>query len=869
MRIDRIRVDGFGKLAGLDTGAENLPGMVVVLGRNEAGKSTLFAFLTTMFYGFQPATREGNPHTPWGASEASGRVRIRLADGLPADVERKLRSQPSARLAVGGAAREIRNLPLPWVEHVPRGVFRQVFAITAKELAGLDPETWARIQDKMVGSMGTSDLRSPRAVADALETEAGEIWRPNRRGNQRLRALQADIRALRARRIAAHERDATLRALAEERAALDERATAVRAERHRMREAIDRVQIQLPLRRQIERVASLRAEGGDRASLDGLPDDPLERFEALESERAASCARVATLDAELGELGAAVAAFDARARGLVARRTEIVHLIARSASCDADRARAREVAGQLAAVEARLDATAEPLLSGGWREQQDEIGRIPVAVLEDRLSRTAAPAPSRGLDARAAGALVVVALAGIALLVWGMAGSRPLPIAIGAAAAAVAVAALALQSRATGGRARAGAAESPPAALPRSIRLQPSRQGPPTRAVLSEIARLQALLAERAGHVSAASTARARYEEVDRAVAELARALEVADTADPAATCAALDAELRSAERSREDAERAEREMRRATRERQEVGARLAQLATALAALESAGARFVRDDARRGLEIARARIAAHARADRLEEEIERMHPDLRELEAQMRAERSGVQAELALDTVDLPAMKARLEELESEAERLLRRSEAIDADARRLRDAETVDSVDGELATLKEREERLGAERDRKLVLARILREADRRFREEHQPDLLRRAGAYLSHLTGGRYERLVVDECDASHPFGLVGPGLPAPVPLAAPISTGTLEQAYLSLRLAIVDHLDRGGERLPLFVDEVFVNWDAERRARGIEVLTGIAPTRQVFVFTCHPEVAHELVGRGGRLLDLDRVG
>src|SRR5690349_1804145 len=180
MRIDRIRVDAFGRLAGLDTGADALPGLVVVLGPNEAGKSTLFAFLGTMFYGFQPATRESNPHTPWGSAEAAGRIRVRLADGLAAEVERKLRSQPTTRMSLGGTTRELRNQPLPWVEHVPRAVFRQVFAVTLRELAGLDPETWARIQDKVVGSMGATDLRSARTVAEALEAEAAEIWRPNR-----------------------------------------------------------------------------------------------------------------------------------------------------------------------------------------------------------------------------------------------------------------------------------------------------------------------------------------------------------------------------------------------------------------------------------------------------------------------------------------------------------------------------------------------------------------------------------------------------------------------------------------------------------------------------------------------------------------
>ncbi len=129
----------------------------------------------------------------------------------------------------------------------------------------------------------------------------------------------------------------------------------------------------------------------------------------------------------------------------------------------------------------------------------------------------------------------------------------------------------------------------------------------------------------------------------------------------------------------------------------------------------------------------------------------------------------------------------------------------------------------------------------------------------------MRRASAYLDHLTGGRYDRMLVDETRAGDLFRLVGPGLPAPVALAPPISTGTLEQAYLSLRLAIVDHLDQGGERLPLFIDEVFVNWDEDRRRRGLKVLAGISASRQVFVFTCHPAVAEELERRGGKVLGL----
>ncbi|HSH74855.1 MAG TPA: AAA family ATPase, partial [Longimicrobiales bacterium] len=274
MRIDRILVEGFGRLRDLDTGPAALDGLVVVVGPNEAGKSTLFTFLTTALYGFQPAARERNPHVPWGAAEAAGRIRIQLDAGGCGEVERRLRSQPSGRLTLDGASSELRNQPLPWVEHVPRTVFRQVFAVTLGELADLDSETWARIHDKLVGTMGASDLGSARSVADTLEREAGEIWRPNRRGNQRLRALQAEGRALRTRRAAALDRDAKVRAMTEKREQAERRLEAAREQRQRDRLSIERTQTLQPLAKTLARIAALREAGGSRDVLRGLPADP-------------------------------------------------------------------------------------------------------------------------------------------------------------------------------------------------------------------------------------------------------------------------------------------------------------------------------------------------------------------------------------------------------------------------------------------------------------------------------------------------------------------------------------------------------------------------------------------------------------------
>jgi len=870
MRIDRIRIGAFGRLRETDTGPEPLDGLVVVLGPNEAGKSTLFTFLTTALYGFRPASREQNPHVPWGSDEASGAIRVKLEDGGCAELERTLRSQPSGRLTVAGRTTDLRNQAAPWVDHVPRTVFRQVFAITLGELAGLDAETWARIQDKVIGSMGAADLRSARAVAEALEREAGEIWRPNRRGNQRLRDLQADLRALRSRRGAAQERDARIRSVVAEREQARLALTDARERRQLDRAEVERVQSLLPVKRQLERVSALRAEGGPREALLALPSDPPARFAELEEEREALARQTEELEAEIGERQDTVTRAAETARTLLTRRDEIVRLVNRVAGSALDRSKVSELRGELSDVEARLDVTAARVLEGSWRDVPSPLlTDVPAELVRERIARARAapPAPTAQREAAGAGTWVALAL-GLALLTWGVVAGLTLAAAAGAAALAGAVT-LWLATRG-GDRARQ-APESPDADVATLLERLPLRREHverPGESLVEELTRLRDLARKREETQRALETTTEHVRTVDAAARDLASALGRDPSADAEVIARELDRDLREAERLEDGARSAQRELARLGRERDKLDARLAILEAERATLSTHAEAFMPGDVARGLRMALERITAHDHADRIDEELRRTHLDLEELRAQIGGLDEAGHV-WAVDDEALARARARIEALDEEIEDLITRGEALDGEAARLRDQETVDAVDGEIASLKEKEAQLARERDRKWVLARLLREADRRFREEHQPDLLRRAGSYLEHLTGGRYHRLVVDETDGDHLFHLVGPSLPAPVPLAPPVSTGTLEQAYLSLRLAIVDHLDQSGERLPLFVDEIFVNWDGERRANGLELLAGIARTRQVFVFTCHESVARELERRGARVVELERGG
>jgi hypothetical protein len=104
--------------------------------------------------------------------------------------------------------------------------------------------------------------------------------------------------------------------------------------------------------------------------------------------------------------------------------------------------------------------------------------------------------------------------------------------------------------------------------------------------------------------------------------------------------------------------------------------------------------------------------------------------------------------------------------------------------------------------------------------------------------------------MTGGRYMRVwtSVDE----RRLRVEGNGQSLPIEL---LSSGAREQLFLSLRLALVDRFARHGKSMPLVLDDVLVNFDAERARAAATMLADWANEgRQVLLFTCHEHIAEQ---------------
>lgn len=128
-----------------------------------------------------------------------------------------------------------------------------------------------------------------------------------------------------------------------------------------------------------------------------------------------------------------------------------------------------------------------------------------------------------------------------------------------------------------------------------------------------------------------------------------------------------------------------------------------------------------------------------------------------------------------------------------------------------------------------------------------LLRWTIERYRLEKQGPLLKAAGGYFAILTGEAFSSLRLDYADDDKPY-LVGVRPGGEHVGVEGMSTGTADQLYLSLRVAAIDDYLTRTNPLPFMADDLFINFDNDRAAAGLKVLSKLAERTQVIFFTHH---------------------
>lgn len=206
-------------------------------------------------------------------------------------------------------------------------------------------------------------------------------------------------------------------------------------------------------------------------------------------------------------------------------------------------------------------------------------------------------------------------------------------------------------------------------------------------------------------------------------------------------------------------------------------------------------------------------------------------------------------------------------ELGSETARLREESEELAHHAGRLgRQVEEMETEQLAERLLTEKEEltaRLSEGVRRWIILrlaSQLLGQTLEKCEREKQPKVMERSSEIFQAITGSAFSAVRFpmegDAISAVRNDGsVVEEGL---------LSRGTLEQVYLSMRLAHLEVHHRGDSVFPLVMDDILVNFDETRATRTARVLTDFAEETgiQVLFFTCHRHTAELFPARVAKI-------
>ena len=280
MKITGWHVDGFGTLK--DYPVDGLgDGVTLIVGENEAGKSTLLAFLRAMLFGFPKKSTSARQYPPLRGGGHGGRIVVTDDGGRGWTIERYADRKERLRItdSAGGVADESQLRDL--LGGADAKLFASVFAFDLTELTGIETLDAAGVRERIFAAGITGAGQSASQALDQLDKGADALLK-QRAGQAQINNLSRELDDIDAKLRAARAHDQEYAQLTEQERDTVAKLEQLAPELDRLRQRKARVEALVQSRPEWDEREQLRGE------LDRLPqaaDDALpQRVDELATE---------------------------------------------------------------------------------------------------------------------------------------------------------------------------------------------------------------------------------------------------------------------------------------------------------------------------------------------------------------------------------------------------------------------------------------------------------------------------------------------------------------------------------------------------------------------------------------------------------
>lgn len=820
MRIKKIGIDNYGKFEAENNTVELKSGLNVILGENEAGKSTLRYALGELLYGFQSKKIDRHPYSTGDSIKLSGE--LEYTGGETVGIQRLLKNASEGQLIIGNHVSEIGNTVVENLKEIPYALYKGLFELDLSALVALDTQKWKQVEAQISLQYGLENILTPQHVLSQLENEMHLIWRPHNRGRYIVKEIDETLLSLKDKKRTLNKQKQSLEDRVSRKAKVEAEIQEMTQGIENASEWIKKAEHQLDAYKALSEIRKIEME------LSAFDFESMRvetyNFLMLENEK---------LREEKVEIEQALKAIQSQRKSysglqeqlLISeeRKEEILRRLeahkANAFSYDEDKTRVKQ---KKTVIEGKsLELTSDP-----WNDAlMNYWSQLDLNGLEKTVkSRLRFSFGNIGLW--------IVLLLGISGIVGGVYLDK-MELAYG------------------------GSALSLLGFLPMfgSFNRKPLEFGDiqfrdlvwkKKDIFIDACEKIADMAEELSACVNTFETTRQTYLGSKAKVEDLINELGLDNEYS-------LEENIKLILSGVENASQKEQTNKLLDANASIHNARKRKIGHALLMNQQKLTTFKNDlkkygaSPEEGLAMLERLAALKHRRDSLVEELDvydKENPD-------MHAYRESLEFENSIKEE-----KQRFEGLKLDRENLKIEHMSLQKDEERIFEDVRLETIESEISKL-EWERRSSIEKYNKLrMIHTMIKFADETFRSKYQPELLKRASALLELFTDGKYNQLAANE---SGGLQIKDTKRDRYIPVQDKLSRGTLEQIYLALRIAVAETIDQTENAIPILLDEVFVNWDKKRLEGALEVLTELSSKRQIVYFTCHEWMADRLVTVG----------
>jgi len=820
MMIKKIGIHTFGKYENDQLIVGFSKGLNVMYGKNEAGKSTLRHAMREMIFGFQTKKLEKHPYKPDSLNPIKISGEVIFGQDEAVGIQRSLSQVAEGQQIYSGHLVEIGNEPIREIADVPIMLYRGLFEMDLSDLVRLDTLKWDAVEDQISIQYGLENMLTPQSLLKKLEKEMHLLWRPHRRGKFAIKDIDEALQELGSGRRQILRNRKSFQERMQKKVKLEEELCNITDKIQSNQTWMNKIEEQLPTYRQYQELNKIKNE----LEKSGESSVKLEEFLFLQKEDEALRIEKSEIEIEIDKLKSSKFSMDILEQKLTQGSGNISDLQMKYDLYQRDYMLLQGVKEEKKQLQNHLEDKSKELTSDPWNEallnywRTLNIGELDRKIRWRKLIHTKSIVLNilTILGVVGAGLGYYMDLVNLMMAGVGVAGFAVLLMLMGSRNKIFEYNDIQFNNNVWINRiVFVSACES----LKQKVEEYVIRQEDLERQKLSvkqtendvtEI--LQNLSVQNQGNL-------------DEIVRETLKIYKGAQSKFK--TNGEIDLELSTLN----------------TRKRK-IGHALIVNQQSFNSMKNE-LRNLGDSVEDGIEVLKRLGLLKHRKNELLISIEKSPV----LESGFH-QNDDLENELKRLQTDNNLLKDKREQVRIELTN-------IEKDRERVYQDEKLEAIETDISKLEVDREAVVTQFNHLQMIHTLITYADENFRKKYQPGILNRASVLLKSFTGGRYNLLMVD---ANSNMLVKDTKKGEIISVHEQMSRGTLEQIYMSMRIAIAETVDRDGYKMPIILDEVFVNWDKDRMKNALHTLKDIGLERQIIYMTCHDWMANKLVDEYG---------